>query len=225
MRNAIVGPIRAGFTAFAALCVLACFVPCQAHAVLVDRIIATINYEVVTASDLAHAVALNTRFGGRNNGQDSLQMQTLEGLITKRLLVQEARRLRFVEVSDQETQAELDKLKRLFGSDAAFTGFLAEQDMSVAELSRMLSERLIVERFVEKKVRLFVRVGREEAQAYFDEHASEFKGRSFSDAQKSITALLTDRKVGQQLDQYIAELRSKADIRMPGTDRQKKAGQ
>jgi hypothetical protein len=198
----------------AVLSVLACVPACTAHAVPVDRIIATVNEEVVTASDLAHAVALNMRFGAKHDDQLALAAQTLDGLITRRLLVQEARRLRFVEVSDHEAGAELERTRRMFGSDAAYAGFLSEQDMSEQELGRMLAERLIVERFVEKKVRLFVRVGREEAQAYFDGHAADFKGRRFPDVQKSILALLTDRKVGQQLGQYITELRDKADIRM-----------
>ncbi len=78
----------------------------------------------------------------------------------------------------------------------------------------MLGERLLVEKFVEKKVGLFVRVTREEAEAYFNEHAAEYPGQRFQDVQKSIVALLMDRKVGQQLDQYVADLRSKADIRV-----------
>jgi hypothetical protein len=78
----------------------------------------------------------------------------------------------------------------------------------------MIAERLLVERFIEKKVGLFVRVSRDEAQSYFDEHAAEFKGRRFQDVQKTITAVLTDQKIGQQLEQYVAELRGKAEIRL-----------
>jgi hypothetical protein len=41
-----------------------------------------------------------------------------------------------------------------------------------------------------------------------------FPGRQFTDVSKNIIARLTDEIIGQQLDQYIAELRSKADIRI-----------
>lgn len=188
--------------------------PSPARAELVDRIVAAVNYEVITASDLAHAVALNMRLGNAYEDLKTLESDTLEGLITRRLLVQEARRLRFVEVSGEELRAENDKLMKRFGSDKAFADFLAEQDMTEQELGRMLGERLLVERFVEKKVGLFVRVSRDEAQRYFEEHAAEYKDRRFQDFQKTIIALLTDQKIEKQLNQYVAELRSKADIRI-----------
>jgi len=194
------------------LCLLALTSTIQAEPV--DRIVAAVNYEVITASDLAHAVALNMRLGGASADRKTLESDTLEGLITRRLLVQEARRLRFVEVSNEEISAENNKLRKQFGSDKAFADFLAEQDMTERELGRMLGERLLVERFVEKKVGLFVRVSRDEAQSYFEQHAAEYKDKRFQDLQKTIVALLTDRKIEKQLNQYVVELRSKADLRI-----------
>jgi parvulin-like peptidyl-prolyl isomerase len=194
------------------LCILALSSAVRAEPV--DSIAAAVNYEVITASDLAHAVALNMRLGGASEDRKTLESDTLDGLITRRLLVQEARRLRFVEISDEEINADNDKLRKQFGSDKAFEDFLSEQDMTGQELRRMLGERLLVERFVEKKVGIFVRVSRDEAQSYFDEHATEYKDRRFQDVQKTIIAFLTDQKIEKQLKQYIGELRSKADIRI-----------
>jgi hypothetical protein len=186
----------------------------EGQAALVDRMVAAVNNEVITASDLAHAVALNRRFGGTDEDRKTLESDTLEGLITRRLLVQEARRLRFVEISDEEISDAYDKLRKQFGSDKAFEDFLAEQDITEHELRRMLGERLLVERFLERKVGIFIRVSRDEAQHYFEEHADEYKDKRFQDLQKTIVALLTDRKIEKQLNQYVAELRSKADIRI-----------
>ena len=86
--------------------------------------------------------------------------------------------------------------------------------MTREELARMLGERLLVERFVEKKIGLFIRVSRDEAQEYFKQHADRFKGKRFQEVQKEITALLSGQKLDEQLAQYLAELRSKADIRV-----------
>lgn len=188
--------------------------PRPADAELVDRIIAAVNHEVITSSDLAHAAALNRWLGSAKEDRNTLETKTLEGLITRCLLVQEARRLRFVEITDQEISTESDNLKKRFGSDKAFADFLSEQNMTGQEFSRMLGEQLLVERFVEKKVGLFVRVSNEQALAYFEQHADEYKNRRFQDVQKDIYALLTENKMSRQLDQYIAELRSKADIRI-----------
>lgn len=190
-----------------------------ARAELIDHIVAAVNYEVITQSELNETVALNTRLGGDGRDRKTIESETLDGLVTRRLLVQEARRLRFVEVSDQETGDAVEKFKKRFGSDKVFDDFLAEQDMTSQELERMVGEQLLVERFVEKKVGLFVRVSREEAQSYYDAHASEYKDKRFSEVQKTIMAVLMDQKLGQQLDQYVGELRGKADIRMNPSER------
>lgn len=188
--------------------------PFALQAELVDRIVATVNTEVITASELNCSIALNLRLGNTGKDRSALEAETLDGLVSRRLLVQEARRLRFVEVSEQELSAEVEKVAKRFASDKEFSDFLTGLDMTAQELARMLGEQLLVERFVEKKVGLFVRVGREEAQTYFNEHAAEFKNRRFQDVQKTIIALLTERKIGQQLDQYLMELRGRADIRI-----------
>jgi len=198
--------------ALLALVVAAILIPSAARAELVDHIAASVNNEVITASELAQTMALNERLGTPGRDGRTLESETLEGLITRRLLVQEARRLRFVEVSEQEKSAEVAKIRARFASDAAFADFLRALDMTEQELAVMLGERLLVEKFVEKKISLFVRVTRAEAETYFQEHAADYPGQRFPDVQKSIVALLTDRKVGQQLDQYIAELRGKTTI-------------
>jgi len=184
------------------------------HAELVDRMVAAVNNEVITWSELQRTIALNKAVAGNAGDLKRIETETLEGLINKRLLLQEARRLRFAEVSEQDVAAEVDKLKKRFITDKALADFLSQQDMTREELSRMLGERLLAERFVEKKVGLFVRVGREEAEGYFKSHRELFPGKRFQEVQKRIMAMLTEQMIGQQIDQYVADLRAKAELRM-----------
>jgi peptidyl-prolyl cis-trans isomerase SurA len=196
------------------LLVIVLMFPFALQAELVDRIVATVNTEVITASELSCAVALNQRLGNADKDRLALEATTLDGLINRRLLVQEAHRLKFVEVTEQELSAEVEHVAKRFSSDKEFGDFLAALDMTRQDLARMLGEQLLVERFVEKKVGLFVRVTREEAESYFNEHAAEFKDKRFQDVQKMISALLTEKKMGLQLAQYLAEVRGRANIRI-----------
>ncbi len=188
--------------------------PVAATAEPVDHIAAAVNNEVITASELALAVALNERLGTPGRDRKTLESETLDGLINRRLLVQEARRLRFVEVSDQEIDAEVETVRKRFGSDDSFNDFLKTQDMTRQELARMLGEQLLVQRFIEKKIGLFVRVTRDEAETYYHAHEPQYPGKSFQDVQKDVIALLTDMEVGRELDQYVSDLRSRADLRI-----------
>ena len=192
--------------------ILLSVLPSPARAELVDRIVASVNNEVITLSELERAVGFNVALGGKNG--DKLRTETLEGLINRHLLIQEAYRLKFVEVSDQDINAEIEKLKMRLGSDNAFAGFLTRLDITREQLGRMLGERLLVEKFIEKKIGLYVRVSRDEARDYFNNHPAEFKDKRFEEVQKTITAMLTGQKLEQQVAQYLAELRSKADIRL-----------
>lgn len=194
--------------------VLLLALPCAAQTELVDRVVAAVNYEVITWSDLEQAVRFNAALSGGSRDGERLRTETLEGLINRRLLIQEARRLRFVEVSAQDVSAEVETLRKRFGSDKEFSEFLAGLDMTKEQLDRMLTERLLVERFVEKKIGLFVRVSRDEAQSYYDAHSAEFPGKRFLEVQRQIMALLYEDKLGRQVEQYLAELRSKADVRV-----------
>jgi SurA N-terminal domain len=184
----------------------------SARAELVDRIVASVNNEVITLSELERAVRFNVALGGKN--EDKLRTETLEGLINRHLLIQEAYRLKFVEVSNQDINAEIEKLKMRLGSDNAFADFLARLDITREQLGRMLGERLLVEKFIEKKIGLYVHVSRDEARDYFNNHPAEFKDKRFEEVQKVVTAMLTGQKLEQQAAQYLAELRSKANIRL-----------
>lgn len=208
------GPaMRAAAAAVLLLCVqLAPSSPARAE--LLDHIAAAVNNEVITASELAQAVALNERIGRPEADRKKLEAETLQGIINRRLLVQEARRLKFVEVSDQDIAAEVDKIRTRFGSPETFAGFLKTTGMTEQELALMLGEQLLVEKFVEKKIGLFVRVTREDEEQYFRDHLDRFAGKRFQEVRKDILAVLTRRKTDMQLDQYVTELRNKADIRI-----------
>ncbi len=186
--------------------------PFSARAELVDRVVASVNNDVITLSELDHAVEFNAALGGRNDAR--LREETLEGLINRQLLIQEAFRLKFVEISDQDVDAEVEKLKKRLGSEQAFADFLKRLDMNGQELRRMLGDRLLAERFIEKKIGLFVHVSREDAQDYFTGHSGEFKGKQFPEVQKAITAMLSAQKFDQEAAQYLAELKGRAEIRM-----------
>lgn len=183
-----------------------------AAAELLDRIVASVDHTVITLSELNQAVAFNRALGGGDHAR--IREETLEGLVNRELLVQEARRLRFVEVTDQDVSAEIEMLRKRLGSEKAFEAFLAEVSVTREQLAAMLGERLLVERFVEKKIGLFIRVSRDEAQDYFDRNPDRFKGKRFSEVQKAITAGLQEQKLEAQMAKYLAELRSKADIRV-----------
>ena len=201
--------------AIALICLLSMiFLPFEAAALLVDRVIASVNNEVITWSDLRRAVAFNEALSSTAQDKKVLEAETLEGLINRKLVLLEARRFTLVEVTEEDINKEREVLKKHFGSAEKFFNFIVALDMDMRSLGRMLGERLLVERFMEKKIGLFVRVSREEAQTYFDQHSHEFQGKRFQMVYPSIVNRLTNEKAEKQIEKYLAELRSRADVRI-----------
>jgi hypothetical protein len=213
VKTAAAGPPRAvpGSFAWMALVLALLLPPSAGHTELIDRVVASVNNDVITQSELNQAMGFNKAFSGGND--QNLRIQTLEGLINRRLLIQEAYRLKFVEVSEQEAEAEIEKLRKQLGPDKAYSDFLARLNLSPAQLRKMLGERLLVERFVEKKIGLYIRVSRDEAEAYYKTHQDQFKGKQFAEVQKAIVTGLSRQKLDEQMARYLTELRNKADIR------------
>ena len=204
---------RPAVAAAAVLLLVLLFLQRDVRAELIDRVAAAVNNEVITLSELRQAVEFNAALGGRGDGR-RVEAETLEGIINRRLLLLEAYRLRIAEVTDQEVAAEVGRLRQRLGTDASFREFLARTGLTEAQLEQILGERLLVERFVEKKIGLFARVSRDDAASYYAGHVQEFGGRRFPEVQRQITALLNEQMLNQQLDQYINELRARANIRI-----------
>ncbi len=188
--------------------------PAAAYAERIDHIVAAVNNEVITSLDLEQAVSINEALSGPAPDRDRLMKETRDGLVNRQLLLQEARRLKFVELSGQDIPAQVEAFKKRLGSPEAFAAFLSHARLTGRDLERMLGDRLLVERFIEKKIGLYIRIGREEAQRYFDSHAEQYRGKTFPEAQKQIVSFLTDQVLGKQVEQYLADLRSAAAIRI-----------
>lgn len=204
------GPLtRRGLRATALALLLS--LPAAGQAGLIDRVAAAVDTEVITWSELRQAVLFNERVGG---GKDApaLAGQTLEGLINRALIVREARRLRFVDVLPEEVDAEVARLRSGLGSEEAYRKLLARMDVTEGGLRALLEDRLLAERFIEKKIGLLLRVNHAEALAYYERHPDEFAGRRFDEVKKTITARILGQKLDRELAAYLADLKARAEI-------------
>ncbi len=186
----------------------------RASAEFIDGIAAAVNNHVITWSEVRQAVKFNKAVSGAVADGKNIEAETLEGLINRNLLIREARRLKFGDVPEDDVAAEIERIRARFGTERAFQAFLTGTGMTEERLRRALGEGLLAERFVEKKIGLFVRVSAEESQRYYDSHNDDYKGRRFEEVRKTIKTLLMERKMDQELTRYLSEIRSKATIRV-----------
>ncbi|MDI6704466.1 MAG: peptidylprolyl isomerase [bacterium] len=117
---------------------------------IVERIVAKVNAEVITLSELEDAKLVG------NNRED-----VLNHLIEEKLILQEAKRQE-IQVTDTEIDRALMDVKNRFGTNARFEEAISKQGISVDELRHEYEKRLLAAKLVEKEVRSKIGISEKE---------------------------------------------------------------
>ncbi|MDH4099990.1 MAG: SurA N-terminal domain-containing protein [Nitrospirota bacterium] len=186
----------------------------NAHAEVIDRILAIVNGDIITRSDLDDAIEVNRlRNPSERRERPVLEKEILEELVDRRLLVQEARRLMISEISAEEIDDAVRQVKAGYTDEEAFRKALADADMTEADMREQLKDQLLIRRFIERRIRLMVRVDMEEVKRFFEANKEGMGDQNFREFRDELREFLIEKKTNERLEEYRKELREKADIR------------
>lgn len=110
----------------------------------------------------------------------------LEELITKELLLQEAKVLKIDTISMVKSRINADKTKR---------------------------DDIMIEELFKREVLLRILVSEEEMKKFYDDNKSQMQGMTYDQMKSQIQSYLTGQKQMEMADKYIADLRAKAKIK------------
>jgi peptidyl-prolyl cis-trans isomerase SurA len=157
------------------LLIFCAFIDVSYSSVLLDRVVAVVNKEVVTWSDLYKMMeseaseqvkALNDE-ERRKVFRDN-EALFLEKLIDMRLQIQEAKKLG-IEVTSEDIKETIETIKKKYSlNDAAFEESLKKEGMTLEEYKKRLSEQILVSQFVSQKIRNKIIVSEEEVRRYME---------------------------------------------------------
>jgi peptidyl-prolyl cis-trans isomerase SurA len=119
---------------------------------VVDRIVAQVNDDIITMSELQNmAKTVEAQAGVQPKGPDAqkLQREMLEALIDRKLAKAEAKR-RGIVVSDKELDAAMAQFKQRnkIADDESFAKGLAQAGLSVKEFKQQLMDQMTQERLL-----------------------------------------------------------------------------
>jgi peptidyl-prolyl cis-trans isomerase SurA len=163
-------------TIITVITVLFCNVPGLLEAsVLLDRVVALVNKEVITWSDLYKLMEYETTDQVKTlNEEERMKIfkesepAFLEKLIDMRLQIQEARRLG-LEVTPEEVRETIESVKKKYSLTASALGeSLKKEGLTFEEYEKRLSEQIIISKFVNQQIRKKVIVLEEEVKKYMD---------------------------------------------------------
>jgi len=143
--------------------IIACIIlfsgPSHAN-VLLDRVVAVVNQDVITWSELYKAMEADASPKMKELQKDEQrkvfkenEAVFLETLINLRLQLQEAKNAG-IRVSDEELQGAIDSIKKKYSmSDDAFNESLKQEGLTFAEYKKRLWEQIVISKLVNSQIR------------------------------------------------------------------------
>ena len=171
--------------------------PVPTGGTLIDQIIAVVDKEVVTRSELVAEARIALAYrGGETSESAALDDEFLRDfrdyLINQLVIAAQARRLGAAEVSETEVDEEVEHFVSGFASVGVYESFLQRYDIAVDTLRAVLRRDLRNARFIDQRMR---------ARLVSSENAPDH-----------------DAQYVRALDRWLAELREAAEIRLAGAN-------
>jgi parvulin-like peptidyl-prolyl isomerase len=164
------------------LLLLASLWPAICSAIIIEKVMAVVNGEVITLTEVQEeSIPLIRRISAEARGRGGMQpvetteKQILEGLIDRRLQLQEAMK-QGITVSAVEVDAYLEDLKKSsqINSEEQLKKALAQEGLTLEKLKKDVEGHLILLRIVGKEVRSKVIVSEQEVRKAYEEEIDQF---------------------------------------------------
>lgn len=185
---------------------------------IVDQIVAVVNGNVITQSELEFEARVALIEHGAVAAataklDESTLRSALELAISQRVANAEAERLQAFTVEPGEIDAVVTRFRKRFGSDAKFQEFLEGEDVDLSFLESVLAQALRAEKYLHSKLRLRGQITDAEMKRYFDLHRSQFSG-GFQESKETVRERLLRDRYEQLVRSEMSQARRNADVRI-----------
>lgn len=183
----------------------------------IDRVVAIIEGQVLTRSELEFEtrVAFIER-GAVQAAFAPLDDETLRGalelVIGQRLQVLSADRLEAFPAEQAEVEDRLDRFRQRFESAEAFQAFLARSGADTRHLIEVLKRNVRAERILDSRIRLKAQVSEAEVKRYFEQHESEYP-QGFGAVKAQLRDKLFQERYKALAAEELAQVRDSAQVR------------
>jgi parvulin-like peptidyl-prolyl isomerase len=156
--------------------------PTLIHAKILDKIVAVVNDEVITQSEIdALLYPLYVQFSRIYKTEqevyenlDKSRLDILRQLIHDKLLLGQAKKLE-ITVSETEVDQRIDMVKEdIKSKGGSFEDLLREQKMTLGELRKKYRDMLMIEKVIDRQVRRFINIQPSEVNSYYRENIGDY---------------------------------------------------
>ncbi len=153
---------------------------------VVDRIVAIVNDDIITLSQLNQLMApveKKVRESGYISEKDrkklfQLREQALNQLIEQKLLKQEIEKASLT-ISEQEIDETIENVKKAnYITDEELRKSLAQEGLTMEGYRKKLKDQILRTRLMNLKIKSKIIITKEEINNYFEEHKDDFSGET-----------------------------------------------
>jgi len=153
---------------------------------IIDRIVAVVNDEVITLSELDEAcLPLFQQYlqGVTDPIEEQkiiqrIRKEVLERLIEEKLIAQEVKRVK-IKVTDEEVEAFIEDIKLQLGGEDRLRELLSARGLTLEEYREEVRERIKKMKLVQGSVRARIVITEEDLKRYYREHYLSEKNRVY----------------------------------------------
>ena len=200
----------------------------QHPGVLIDRVVAVVNGEVILESDVDEERRLVAFQPVTDPDGMFKRDKAIERLIDRRLLLQQAALQPHKSTTDAAVASEIATLRQAIPAcraarcetDAGWTYYMAEQGITEAELESYLRDRMEALAFVELRFRSGARISAAEIKTYYEQSMlPEYERRhvkppSLESLSDRIQAVLLEQRVSGLLSDWLKSLRAQGTVQI-----------
>jgi hypothetical protein len=180
---------------------------------VLDRLLAIVNGEVVTLSDVRAARQLKL-IGGADAMSDD---QLLDAIIERRLTIAEVARYTAAEPPAAEVEAHRKAWEATLPRGTSAAAALAAAGMREAALTAWFRDDVRLAAYLDQRFTAAAQPTRQQAQAYFQEHQSEFAVNGaiplFATVEAEVRRRVAAERRATRIRDWIQSLKQRAEIR------------
>ncbi len=195
--------------------------------VVLDSVIAVINGDVLLRSDLQAEMDFATLEPLSLPAGKNLEERAARRLVNRTLILEQMQSQGMVKnVSDEEVQKDLDSLREQLPdcrrsdckTEAGWTRFLAEHNLTPGEVTERWRQRMQILNFIDTRFRAGVRISRPDIEEYYNKTlVPQFKKENLSapsldSVSERITEILLQQHVNLLLQDWLKSLRDQGNV-------------
>lgn len=193
----------------------------------IDRVVAVVNRQAILESDLQDEMQLSVLDPSTGAQEKATEPQALDRLISRTLIQQQIRQddLPQAEPNPQDIAARIEEIRTELPAcvradcrtDAGWTAFLAQHDLSPARVESYMHNRLEILSFIEVRFRQGIRIEPQEIELYYrqtllPQYPAGQKAPPLEQVSSRIEEILLQQKVNLLFDTWFTNLRSQGQI-------------